>query len=455
MPVDVVTAFLNPPVDENIYMDAPEGIEWLEKDWAPENPMICKLKKSLYGLKQAPRLWYKHIDISLKALGFTSTNSDSNIYISNTKNIIILLYVDNLLLISQSLPNLTIIKSHLADTYRMTDRGSVKQFLGIELSQTEHSGIQYWTIHQHHFISTILSRFGMSACKGVATPLDKGKLLSKYNSEYKSTLIAQQEYQKLIGSLMYLMMGTCPDLAYTVSTLSKLNCNPTPDHLQAAKRVLRYIHSTAHLHLAFTISTESQLVGFSDSDWTGDKNDSKSTSGYLFTLSEGSVCWKSRKQSIIALSSTEAEYISLTETAKEATWLCELSHEISSRLSFDKSCIQGSIPIHADNQAAIQMAKVPRFHERTKHISIHYHYVCSAIENHLITLDYIPTTDNPVDILTKALSRNIDERHLFNLGLRYLPYGFSNIQSVGVSRSFFFFFHFYIYYFSTYVCLSY
>ena len=417
--MDVVTAFLNPPVDEEIYMKPPEGIEWLEKSWSTKNPMVCKLNKSLYGLKQAPRLWYKHIDASLKTLGFTSTDSDSNIYISNTKNIIILLYVDALLLISPSLPNLTTIKHHLAETYQMTDLGPVRQFLGIELSQIKHSGFQYWTIHQHRFISTILSRFGMSACKGVATPLDKGKVLSKANPNFTSTLTAQQEYQKLIGSLMYLMMGSRPDLAYTVSTLSKFNCNPTADHLLAAKHVLRYIQSTAKLHLTFTIGTQSQLEGFSDSDWAGHKDDSKSTSGYLFTFSVGSICWKSRKQNLIALSSTEAEYISLTETAKEATWLRELYREICSRLSLNKSFIPHNIPIHADNQAAIQMAIVPHFHERTKHISICYHYVRSAIERGLITLTYISTTDNPADILTKALSHDIHERHVSHLGLRY------------------------------------
>lgn len=216
-------------------MDPPEGIELLENSWAVNNPMICKLKKSLYGLKQAPRLWYKHIDISLKALGFTSTNCYSNIYISNTKHIIILLYVDDLLLFSPSLPNLTIIKKHLADTYRMTDLGPVRQFLDIELSQIiEYSGLQYWTMYQQCFISTILSRFGMSACKGIATPLHKGNLLSKADQEYKPTLTAQQGYQKPIGSLMYLMMGTRPDLAYRVSTLSKFNCNPTTEHYIAA-----------------------------------------------------------------------------------------------------------------------------------------------------------------------------------------------------------------------------
>ena len=149
----------------------------------------------------------------------------------------------------------------------------------------------------------------MLSCKGVTTPLDQGKLLSKANQEYKSTLTTQQEYQKLIGSLMYLMMGTRPDLAYTVSTLSKFNCNPTSDHLIAAKRVLRYIQSTAKLHLAFTAGTElnPDLKGFCDSDWAGDKSDSKSTSGYLFKLAGAAICWKSRKQNLIALSSTEAE----------------------------------------------------------------------------------------------------------------------------------------------------
>ena len=421
--MDVVSAFLNPPVDEEIYMDPPEGIEWLENSWRKDNELVCKLKKSLYGLKQAPRLWHRHIDTFLKTLEFTSTNSDSNIYISNTADMIILLYVDDLLIFALSLSKMQSIKAHLSEKYQMTDLGSAKQFLGIELNQIQHLGIEYWTISQQRFIKTVLSRFGMLSCKGVTTPLDQGKLLSKAHEEYKSTLTTQQEYQKLIGSLMYLMMGTRPDLAYTVSTLSKFNCNPTSDHLLAAKRVLRYIQSTAKLHLAFTAGTELnlELKGFCDSDWAGDKSDSKSTSGYLFKLSGAAICWKSRKQNLIALSSTEAEYIALTEAAKEASWLRELYQEICLRMNLNKTMLQGSIPIYADNQAAIQMAKVPRFHERTKHIRIRYHYVCSAIESNIITLDYIPTTANPADILTKALSRNLHESHLLRLGLCYFP----------------------------------
>ena len=163
------------------------------------------------------------------------------------------------------------------------------------------------------------------------------------------------------------------------------------------------------------------MEGYSDSDWAGDKDDSKSTSGYLFSLSRASICWKSRKQKLIALSSTEAEYIALTEAAKEASWLRTLYMEIRSRLNIEKVSLQGSIPIHADNQASIHMAKIPRFHERTKHIGIRYHYVRTAIEDGLISLSYIPTTENPADILTKALPRTLHERHVNHLGLRYLP----------------------------------
>lgn len=417
--MDVVTAFLNPLVDEDIFMEAPEGIEWLESSWSVENQQICKLKKSLYGLKQAPRLWYKHIDSFLHTLGFASTHSDSNIYISRSYQMIILLYVDDLLIISPSLANITKVKESLSRKYQMSDLGSVRQFLGIEINQVQHSGIQYWAINQHRFISTILARFGMHSCRGVATPLDKGKLLVKAPPEFMSTLTSQKEYQKLIGSLMYLMMGSRPDLAYTVSTLSKFSSNPTPDHFSTGKRVLRYLQSTSTLSLAYIMNSETQLEGYSDSDWAGDKDDSKSTSGYLFSLSGAMICWKSRKQKLIAMSSTEAEYIALTEAAKEASWLRDLYTEIGSQLNLETSLPQGSIPIHADNQASIHLANIPRFHERTKHIGIRYHYVRTAIENGLISLSYIPTTDNPADILTKALPRNLHQQHINLLGLRY------------------------------------
>ena len=418
--MDVVTAFLNPPVDEEIYMEAPEGIEWLEPAWSEKKYLICKLKKSLYGLKQAPRLWYKHIDTFLRTLGFVPTNSDPNIYLSRSYQTIILLYVDDLLIISPLLIEIEKVKQHLLQQYRMSDLGPVRQFLGIEVRQIQHSGAHYWAINQRRFIFTILSRFGMATCKGVSTPLDKGTLLLKALPEYyKSTLTMQREYQTLIGSLMYLMMGTRPDLAYTISTLSKFCSNPTPEHIAAAKRVLRYLQSTSALNLAFVKSTESSLRGYSDSDWAGDKDDSKSTSGYLFTLAGATICWKSRKQKLIALSSTEAEYIGLTETAKEASWLRELYNEIHLLLNNNPLQLCESLPVFADNQASIYMSNIPRFHERTKHIGIRYHYVRTAIEQNLIHLFYIPTTENPADLLTKSLSRELHKRHTNRLGLRY------------------------------------
>jgi len=333
---------------------------------------------------------------------------------------IILLYVDDLLIISPSTDKIAKVKTRLSQKYQMSALGPVKQFLGIEVKQTQHSGTHYRAITQSRFISTILSRFGISSCRSVATPLDKGKLFIKATPELTSPPSPQKEYQAVIRSLMYLMMGTHPDLAYTVSTLSKFSSNPSSDHFSTAKRVLRYLQTTATLSLTFIMNQGSRLEGYSDSDWAGDKDDSKSTSGYLFTLSGAAICWKSRKQKLIALSSTEAEYIALTETAKEASWLRNLFAEIGSCFNIEKSSLQGtSILIYADNQASIYMAKIPGFHERTKHIGIRYHYVRTAIENSLINLSYIPTTENlnPADILTKALSQELHQRHVSQLGL--------------------------------------
>ena len=133
----------------------------------------------------------------------------------------------------------------------------------------------------------------MSSYRGFAISLDKGKLLFKAAPEFISTLTSQKEYQALIGSLMYLMMGSRPDLAYTVSTRSKFSSNPTADHYCTAKRVLRYLQSTSMLSLVFIMNNESPLEGYSDSDWAGDRDNSKSTSGYLFSLSGATICWKS------------------------------------------------------------------------------------------------------------------------------------------------------------------
>ena len=240
----------------------------------------------------------------------------------------------------------------------MNDLGRVQQFLGLQISQSPAYSI---LLHQSRFISTILKRFEMNLCNGVQTPMESGlKLLSASASE---PITAASTYQSLIGSLMYLVVSTRPDIAFAVATLSKFNAKPTALHYSAAKHLLRYLKQTPDLALEYgaqkpirTINyvplPASALHGFSDSDFAGDTEDRKSTSGYVFCLAGAAISWRAKKQKLVSLSTVEAEYIGYSEATREGIWLQRLLSEITGE-------VIGPISIFCDNQGAIEITKTP------------------------------------------------------------------------------------------------
>ncbi len=165
----------------------------------------------------------------------------------------------------------------------------------------------------------------MQECKPVSTPVEPGAKLKI--AEETDECVDQQLYQSAIGSLMYLSVGTRPDITYAVSSLSRYSANPTKEHWSAVKRVMRYVKGTTKLGIYYSNENSNELIGYSDADWGGDINDRKSTSGYIFKLNGGAVSWRSKKQSGVALSTAEAEYVALSAAAQEAMWLKQLMSE--------------------------------------------------------------------------------------------------------------------------------
>ena len=430
--MDVVTAFLNPAIDNSVFMDLPEGIEFLAK--LPPRISACHLKKALYGLKQAPRLWYQHIHCFLTSIGFSQSANDPNLYLryklsseTQVPEVILLLYVDDLLISASNLQGIEEVKALLRAKYSMNDLGPVRQFLGLEVLRTSPNTIH---LYQARFISTVLKRFQMTDCNGVQTPMESGQrlLLSQESDE----LADQGEYQSLIGSLMYLVVGTRPDIAFAVATLSKFNSKPNKIHFTAAKRILRYLKQTKSLALTYRTNLSEfhpdlgslpnalpprpyDLLGFSDSDYAGDSNDRKSTSGYVFTLAGGAVSWRAKKQKLVSLSTVEAEYIGYSEAAREGIWIKRVYDEIRGEVMTSKP-----LTLFCDNQGAIEITRNPKFHERTKHIDIKYHFIRSLVEENQLCLNYIPTLKQIADITTKGLSRDLHWKHVHGLGMEYL-----------------------------------
>ncbi len=204
-------------------------------------------------------------------------------------------------------------------------------------------------------------------------------------------------YQSMVGSLLYAAMATRPDIAQAVSVVSKFNANPNAAHLMAVKRILRYLKGTLNLALKYERSDSGTLIGYSDADWAGDQDDRRSTTGNVFLLGGGAVSWLSKKQSTVALSTAEAEYVALSQAAQECVWFRRLLSDLGMDVS--------PVMILEDNQGAIAIAKNPVDNSRTKHIDIRYHYICECVQNGQIQLQYCPTDDMKADILTKPLVR--------------------------------------------------
>jgi hypothetical protein len=394
--MDVKTAFLNGDLEEEIYMVQPEGFVK-----PGEEHLVCKLIKSLYGLKQSSRAWNKKLHVELTKRGFTRCEADHSVYFKRDEagQVYLLVYVDDIIILADSQVALQACKDALSTTFKMTDLGETSHFLGMEVHRDREARLMY--LHQAAYIRAMLERYGMADCAPLRIPLAVGAKLPVVTQEEKSF---HNLYQSMVGSLMYLMVATRPDLAYAVGAVSQFASGPDEEHLSAVKRILRYVKGTANykLTLGGELATL-DLEGWSDADWAANDIKRKSISGYCFKLGVGAVSWKSKKHTSVALSSTEAEYMALTQACKEAIWIKLLLTE----LGVFKG---GAICINGDSESCIALAKNPEHHERTKHIDIQYHFIREKVEEGIVKLEYCPTQQMVADVFTKALPR---KKHLW------------------------------------------
>ena len=387
--MDVVAAFLNGSLQEDIYMEQPDGYVQ-----AGNEQMVCKLKRSLYGLKQAPRCWNEVFSEYLRSIGFEQSVADPCVYVKNKGHLVVAVYVDDLIIIANTAEEMRKVKEILSVRFKMTDMGKLHYCLGITIEQEE--GKQCLWIHQKQYISNMLAKYGMTEAKIVSTPTDLSVKLQSDDNYSKQ--VDQAMYQSIVGSLLYAAVATRPDISQAVGVVSKFSSRPTEAHLTAAKRILRYLKGTASLALKYHKSSNGTLIGYADADWAGDSEDRHSTTGNLFLMAEGPISWLSKKQATVALSTSEAEYVSVSAATQEAVWLRRLLADI-------QTVPEEPTRIMEDNQGAIGIAKNPIQHARTKHIDIRYHYVREALQKGIISLSYCPTDKMIADLLTKGLPR--------------------------------------------------
>jgi hypothetical protein len=403
---DVETAFLNAELSETIYMEQPEGFV------SKSNPrQVCKLNKSIYGLKQSPREWYSTISkFFIDELKLKRNRMDSCIFsriFDDGSVLIVGIYVDDIIICASNQCHVQFVKGKLQERFRLSNIGNLKYCLGIQVQKDNKGGI---TLNQDSFISRTLKKFGMAECKGSKTPMMLNQSLSKEGEECEEEFA----YREIIGSCMYAMIMTRPDIAFTLSQLSRfLDCY-NRDHVVAAKRLLRYLKETVTTGIRYsrpeTFSGTLKLSAYCDADWGGSIDDSRSTSGYVIFLNGCAIIWKSSKQSLVALSSAEAEYVALAHCVQESLWISQLIQDLG--LRFDEK-----ISIFEDNQACIKIAKNASSSTKTKHIRMRYHFVKELIEEKKIEIHWTDSESNIADVFTKSLGKLSLEALKQKLGL--------------------------------------
>ncbi|KAJ8759097.1 hypothetical protein K2173_004103 [Erythroxylum novogranatense] len=315
---------------------------------------MCKLRKALYGLKQAPRAWYGKIAEFLTKSDYSVAPADSSLFVKA--------YGGKLAI--------------------------VLHFLGLEIDYTK-EGI---FLHQQKYSRDLLKKFGMLNCKPISTPMEPNAKLCAHDR--KDTEDATM-YRQLVGSLISLSL-TRSDISFTVGMMSRYMQNPKKPHLDAVRRILRYVKNTLDYGLLYKKGKDCKIVGYCDADYAGDHDTSRSTTGYVFKLGFGAISWCSKRQPTVSLSTTEAEYRAATMAAQEIAWLIQLMKDLRQSIDY-------AIPLYCDNLSAVRLAENPVFHARTKHVEVHYHYIREKVLQGEIMLTHILTENQVADLFTKGL----------------------------------------------------
>ncbi|KAL2231171.1 UNVERIFIED_CONTAM: Retrovirus-related Pol polyprotein from transposon TNT 1-94, partial [Sesamum indicum] len=385
--IDVKTTFLYGELEEEIYMDQPEGFVAHGNEHK-----VCKLVKSLYRLKQAPKQWHEKFDKTILAFGFTVNENDKCIYckVKGDKMIILCLYVDDILLIGSCLDIITETKSFLKNKFEMKDIGEANVILGIKLTRST-DGI---AISQSHYVEKIIEKFGYQNSRIDKTPYGPSVALLKNES---GVPVAQLRHSQIIGSLQYLANGTRPDISFSVSKLARYTSCPDKTHWGALDKVLRYLKGSVSLAIHYGRFLDI-LEGYSDASWIAKNSGSN---GLL------EVC----KTDLIIRSTFEAELCALDTTGTEVEWLFGLLSQLSI-----VSQPLSPIAVHCDSQTTIAKVRSRKYNQKTKrHIQVRLKSIRALVSDRVMGIDFVGTKDNVADPLTKGL--NLSQVHKSRLGM--------------------------------------
>ncbi|KAG7559395.1 Zinc finger CCHC-type [Arabidopsis thaliana x Arabidopsis arenosa] len=389
--MDVKNAFLQGELEDDVYMTPPPGLE------ATIDPgKVWRLRKAIYGLKQSPRAWYHKLSRTLKDHGFKKSESDHTLFTLRSSQgiVVVLIYVDDLIISGDNKEGIISTKAFLKSTFDIKDLGELKYFLGIEVCRSPEGLF----LSQRKYTLDLLHETGSMDAKPAKTPLEEGYKVDR-KGEHDEKFQDAPLYRKLVGKLIYLT-NTRPDICFAVNQVSQHMQAPTVYHWSMVERILRYLKGTSGQGIWMGKNSNTEIVGYCDADYAGDRMDRRSTTGYCTFIGGNLVTWKTKKQKVVSCSSAESEYRAMKQLTNELTWLKALLKDFG---------VEQDTPItmHCDNKAAIYIASNSVFHERTKHIEVDCHKVREKIVQGVTLPCYTRSEDQLADIFTKAASLKV------------------------------------------------
>ncbi|MBW0529554.1 hypothetical protein O181_069269 [Austropuccinia psidii MF-1] len=403
--LDIKSAFLNAPLEENVFLSIPQGLD------LDRQTLCLKLKKAIYGLRQAPRAWYNRLSDWLASTGFKAAVSDPCVfYRNNNCPIWIFVHVDDIAILREDLDKF---KKEIGQEFKTKLLGQANLFLGIKIYQD----VDSIRLSQEHYVESILDLYGMYNCRSVATPLIPNEhLLAATESKSEEFKKLELNYRSAIGSLSYISMATRPDISYAVSALSQFLERPGIIHWKAFLHILRYLRGTSSMCISYKQGVIGEAVAYCDADWGNCRVTRRSVSGHLILFNEGLVIWKTKKQPTVSLSSAEAEYKLLFNLPSKVLWFQQFCEEVKLTNSSQP------MKIYEDNQGCIDTANSDcnANTRRMKHVEIQLHFIREVIKNSKILLVYTPTPTMLADFLTKSVCKPAIIRAMSGLNLMRL-----------------------------------
>ena len=394
--VDIVSAFLYSPNEFPVYIHQPSCFVK-----PGEEGKVLAVDKSLYGMMQAAFDFQKQMSSTYEALGYYKSIADPCVHsrVIGDEFTLTSTYTDDVFGASSTEEGATKAKQEIENCFEIKDVGELGYILGIRVDRDEGTGAI--SLSQTAYLQRVLERFGMTDCNPKSTPLPPGISLSEDDSPKTDEdyhFMKDKPYREALGSCMWVQVATRLDIAFAISVLSRFQSNPGPAHWKAMLHLLAYLKGTINYRITYSRGGDLSPIGFVDADYAGDVDTRRSTSGYVFTMAGGPVSWSSKRQATVALSTTEAEYMSLTRTAQQVLWTYSFMSEVGLTREFPAI-------LHGDNTSSIALTLNTKGHARAKHIDIRHHYIRERVSKGEIKVLHVPSEDNLADILTKPLQR--------------------------------------------------